>query len=398
MDWSRFRFEYRCEHAALRAVLIRIEALKEAAMSLLLPAEWKKRLNLLNRVRTVHGSTALEGNPLSEAQVTDLLAGDGIRDAEGKAARQIRNADTAQNWVRDRFSPGRRPIAVEDILHMHRLMTEGSDETNNTPGRLRSHPVTVGTPELGGVHRGAPHADLPSLMAAFAEFVNSRQARNEHPVVRALLAHFFLVTIHPFGDGNGRVSRLVEAAILYEGGYNVHGFYGLSNYFYRHGDDYRMRLQECRRTQPFSLMPFIEFGLRGFEAELRGINSFIKVKLNRVVYRNMLTQALGERISKRRRLLNVREYQLLEFLLHETEPEDPFSDEPSRQIRLDALLDSPYVRAAYRDVTQRTFVRELMRLTDLGFLKFAHRPESDDHTVEVDFGAIEIDFDMIERG
>ena len=75
-------------------------------------------------------------------------------------------------------------------------------------------------------------------MADFVCFVNSAQLKREHPVVRAFLVHFFLVTIHPFGDGNGRVSRLVEAAILYVGGYNIHGFYGLSNYFYRNEIDF----------------------------------------------------------------------------------------------------------------------------------------------------------------
>ena len=222
--------------------------------------------------------------------------------------------------------------------------------------------------------------------------MNSPQLKNEHPVVKALLAHFFLVTIHPFGDGNGRVSRLVEAAILYEGGYNIHGFYGLSNYFYRNGDEYKRRLQECRRQQPFDLAPFVAFGLRGFEAELEGINNFIKTKLNRLVYRDTITSALAQRVSKRRRLLNVREYQLLAFLLEETEPQDPFSEDPSEKIRLSDLVNSPYVRSAYHDVTNRTFRRELTRLAELGFIVFEHLPESGEYTVEIDFGVIEKNF------
>ena len=204
--------------------------------------------------------------------------------------------------------------------------------------------------------------------------MNSRKLRSEHPVVRALLAHFFLVTIHPFGDGNGRVSRLVEAAILYEGGYNVYGFYGLSNYFYRNGDEYRRRRQECRRVQPFDLSPFVEFGLRGFEAELRGINRFIKTKLNRLVYRDTLNRGLTMRVSQRRHLLNVREYSLLSFLWRETEPTDPFSKHPSIRIRVTDLVNSPYVRGAYRDVTTRTFIREIRRLAELGFHHPCRRP------------------------
>lgn len=392
MNWSCFSFDYRLELPGMMSVLVRIEGRKEAAMSLLLPSEWKDQLDVLNRIRTVHGSTALEGNPLSESQIADFLGGKVGLDSEGREFRQILNADTAQNWVRTRFGPGRPPISVQDILHMHDLMTRLSDESNNVPGRLRTHGVQVGTPEFGGVHPGAPHEDLPRLMDDFVDFVNSPRLRSEHPVVRALLAHFFLVTIHPFGDGNGRVSRLVEAAILYEGGYNVHGFYGLSNYFYRNGDDYKRRLQECRRVQPFDLAPFVEFGLRGFETELHGINSFIKTKMNRLVYRNTLTQALGMRVSKRRHLLNVREYSLLSFLLEETEPTDPFSESQPTRIRIADLVNSPYVRGAYRDVTDRTFIREIRRLSELGFITLEVDPESGRELVGIDFNAIEIDF------
>ena len=398
MDWSRFGFEYRLDLSGFLPLLIQIEGRKEAAMNLLLPSEWKEGLDLLNRIRTIHGSTALEGNPLSETQVGQFLEGKIEFDPMSRDMRQIQNADAAQEWVRLRFGPGKAPIRLEDILQMHELMTRLSDETNNVPGHLCSHDVQVGTPELGGVHLGAPYEDLRAVMADFVCFVNSAQLKREHPVVRALLAHFFLVTIHPFGDGNGRVSRLVEAAILYEGGYNIHGFYGLSNYFYRNGDEYKRRLQECRRVQPFDVAPFVVFGLSGFEAELEGINNFIKTKLNRLVYRDTIARALGQRVSQRRHLLNSREFQLLHFLLEETEPQDPFSEHPSEKIHLSDLVNSPYVRSAYHDVTNRTFRRELTRLAELGFIVFDHLPESGEYTVEIDFEVIEKNFDDIGSG
>ena len=208
------------------------------------------------------------------------------------------------------------------------MVTQGSDEVNNVPGRLRNHSVVVGSQALGGVHRGAPHERLPLLMDDFIAFITSRQARAEHPVVQALLAHFFLVTLHPFGDGNGRVSRLVEASILFHGTYNVLGFYGLSNYFYRNGDEYKLLLQRSRRSQPFDLSEFVAFGVRGFAAELKGINNFIKTKLNRLVYRDALQRAFNTRISKRRYTISQRENGLLEFLLQQTEPMDPFATNP----------------------------------------------------------------------
>lgn len=390
MDWRRFSFEYRLRPDDLISDLIRIEASKEAALNLVLPPDWKTQLDRLNRVRAVHGTTALEGNPLSEADVSrqmDLLASPSSSPATpSRDQRQVRNAGRAQDWVRRRFTPAADPLRRSDILHMHELITAGSDETDNAAGQLRTHPVVVGTESLGGVHRGAPPQDVSKLVDQFVGFVNSRAFMAGHPVVRALLAHFFLVTIHPFGDGNGRVSRLVEAGILYQGGYNVLGFYGLSNYFYRHGDEYKRLLQQSRRTQPFDLNAFVAFGVEGFSAELKGINNFIKTKLNRVVYRTTLVQAFNQRAGKRRRVINQREYDLLDFLLRETEPIDPFAEEPSLKIPYSELRQAPYVKGVYRNVTARTFHRELLRLAETGFIKFSTRePEP---TIEIDFGAI----------
>ena len=388
MDWERFEFEYRFKTDHLLRLLVTIEAYREAALNLVLPPDWCEQLDRLNRVRAVHGTTALEGNPLSEQQVAESLHGGGGNNHQTREQIQIKNAGRAQDWIRSRFAKDREPLRLRDILEMHRLMTEKSDETNNAPGKFRTVRVVVGTPALGGVHRAAPPADVPRLMDDFEAFINSGRLRNEHPVIRALLAHFFLVTIHPFGDGNGRVSRLVEAAILYQGGYNVLGFYGLSNYFYRNRDEYIRSLQECRRTQPFDVTSFVKFGLVGFAAELGGINNFIKTKLNRMVYRSTMQKATNQKVGKRRRVLNDREYDLLDFLLRETEPEDPFTEKPSIQIPFSELLESPYVRAAYRNVTRRTFWRELERLWDMGFIVLRRPEGSDGTTIEIDFDAI----------
>lgn len=390
MDWQRFQFDYRLRLDDQRSELIRIEAYREAALNLVLPPDWREQLDQLNRVRAVHGTTALEGNPLSEAAVREQIGPVALSSAQlpsrSREEQQVRNASIAQDWVRQRFTPESRQLQYSDIMHMHAELTRGSDEINNVPGQLRHHSVVVGTEALGGVHRGAPPEELPRLMEALVTFMNSQRVAAEHPVVRALLAHFFLITIHPFGDGNGRVSRLVEAGILFQGGYNVLGFYGLSNYFYRNGNEYKYLLQQSRQLLPFDLTAFIAFGLRGFASELKGINNFIKTKLNRIVYRNTLVNAFNQRAGKRRRVINQREYGLLNFLLQETEPVDPFGEEPSKKIKLDDLLQAPYITTVYRNVTRRTFHRELLRLAEMGFIKTVGR--RDDITVELDFAAI----------
>lgn len=109
-----------------------------------------------------------------------------------------------------------------------------------------------------------------------------------------------------------------------------------------------------------------------------------KVSFN--VSRQVPSSAFNQRAGKRRRVLNQREYGLLDFLLHETEPIDPFAEEPSRKIDYSELRDAPYVKSVYRNVTTRTFYRELTRLAETGFIKFSIRER--EPTVEIDFGAI----------
>jgi len=248
--------------------------------------------------------------------------------------------------------------------------------------------VVVGSPDMGGVHKGAPFERLPQLMGDYVNFINSEKVKSEGPVIRALLSHFFLVTIHPFGDGNGRVSRLVEAGILFQQDYNVHGFYGLSNYFYRNEQEYKTLLQLSRGSQPFDLGRFIAFGVVGFSSELEGINNFIKTKLNRVVYRAMLVRAFNTRTGARRKLVNQREYNLLDFLLTETDPADPFSENPTRKVYMKELMEAKQVSWQYRNLKPRTQYRELTRLSQMGFIHFDQDQKTKDWYVELDFNAI----------
>lgn len=107
MDWGNFRFEFRISLENQFSNLIQIEANKEAALNLVLPSDWKEQLDQLNRVRAVHGTTAVEGNPLSEAEVSRLLTtSSSEHSTQSREEKQVRNAGMAQDWVRQRFTPG----------------------------------------------------------------------------------------------------------------------------------------------------------------------------------------------------------------------------------------------------------------------------------------------------
>lgn len=169
MDWAKFAFDFRVEYdAALFRHIVSVEAYKEAALNLVLPPEWRDQLDRLNRIRAIYGTTALEGNPLSEAEVShqiEILEQPSMHSQKAtKEQMQIRNAGRAQAWVRERFHPSASPLTLGDIFEMHRMVTTESDIVNNMPGKLRTFGVQVGSPEMGGVHRGAPYQDLSEIV------------------------------------------------------------------------------------------------------------------------------------------------------------------------------------------------------------------------------------------
>jgi Fic family protein len=263
MDWIQFEFDYLLDLKRLTPHLLAIEAHKQAALTRVLPPQWR----------------AFVAEPTSTGLSADELT-------------RIRNAADARAWVSKRFVPGTPPLAIQDLLTMHRMVAD-SATGEYAPGELRSLPVQVGRREVGGLHMGAPANWLPRLMHSYIQFIRSDRLCSLHPVIQALVAHFFLVTLHPFGDGNGRVSRLLTAAILLQRGYNVHGgFYALSDYFYLNDIKYHSMLHRCWQSPPpFDLTAFVAFGMEGLVMELRSIGSFSKMKLNRIVDRETLLAA-----------------------------------------------------------------------------------------------------------
>jgi Fic family protein len=277
--WPVFNFRYSLDMPRLLPYIAALEVYHEAASNRVRPPQWR------------------EQSPPGEAESPpNLPAEHGPSQKQidiRKEQLRIRNTDRARAWVKQRFVPGSAPLSLADVLSIHTIIAHESGVRYNTPGTLRHSGfiVSVGRPVVGGIHVGAPESRLPQLMDKYIHFVNSKNLVGLPAVIHALVAHFFFTTIHPLEDGNGRVSRLVAAGILFQRGYNGHGFYALSNYFYDNDIKYHRLLHYCwQQPLPFDLTPFVAFGIEGMVVELQGINSFIKMKLNRSVDKETLAR------------------------------------------------------------------------------------------------------------
>lgn len=286
--WPEFKFDFQLDLVRLVPHVMAIEAHQEAAGNRILPPYWRER--------SADEAPALSLPP-EKAGAMDPLD---IR----KQELMLRNADPIMAWARNRFVPGSPPLSLDDITAMHRMVADEAGIHHNNAGVLRTMGVRVGRREVGGMHSGAPSDKLPMLMDLYVEFINSNRLRSLSAAIHALIAHFFFTTIHPFDDGNGRMSRLVSGAILFQRGYNGHGSYALSRHYYVNGIRYHAILHQCwQGFPPFDLTNFVAFGLEGLVIELQGINRFMKIKLHRNLD-NEATPPFRRRLESRRSRLN----------------------------------------------------------------------------------------------
>ena len=159
------------------------------------------RLRRINRIRTIHGSLAIEGNTLSEEQVSTILDGKPV----GAPLREIQEARNAIKAYEQ--YPQWEPASETDLLSAHEvLMTALVD----APGHYRRGGVAV--TGAGEVHHIGPPADrVPRLMSDLLAWLGST---GEHPLIASSVFHYEFEFIHPFEDGNGRMGRLWQTLIL----------------------------------------------------------------------------------------------------------------------------------------------------------------------------------------
>ena len=155
-----------------------------------------------NRIRTIHGSLAIEQNPLSLEQVTAVLNGKHVL-APPKDIAEVKNAYEIYERL-DELDP----YSVDDLLTAHSLMTRGLVEES---GVFRTRPVGVVDSEGHVLHFGTLPQYVPDLVMELLDWAKTSEV---HMLVRSCVFHYELELIHPFADGNGRVGRLWHTLLL----------------------------------------------------------------------------------------------------------------------------------------------------------------------------------------
>ena len=159
-------------------------------------------LRRLNRIRTIHGSLAIEQNTLSIEQVTAVLNGKRVL-APPKDIAEVKNAYEIYERL-DELDP----YSVDDLLTAHGIMTRGLVEES---GCFRSRSVGVVDQQGNILHFGTLPTYVPGLVAELLDWAKNSDV---HMLVRSCVFHYELELIHPFADGNGRMGRLWHTLLL----------------------------------------------------------------------------------------------------------------------------------------------------------------------------------------
>lgn len=160
----------------------------------------------------IYHTVAIEGSTLTLSEIRHIIE---TRYAvPGKSLQEQNEAigvDAAMKYINTTLLSRSGSISVNDILEIHRRVLGYVDPVEG--GRLRTNQVFVG-------HHIPPHPqDLQRHMQELVQWLNSDEAMQLHPVEYSALAHYKLVYVHPFVDGNGRTSRLLMNLVLMQARY-----------------------------------------------------------------------------------------------------------------------------------------------------------------------------------
>lgn len=207
-------------------------------------------------------TSQIEGTQATLVDLFDEEAGIAVSNADD--VEEVTNYMRAFRHVRDALEdPKGLPISVRLLCEAHGLLLDGARGTGKQPGELRKSQNWIGGTRPGNaVFVPPPAHQVPGLLAALERFIHD-DAPTLPPLVRVALVHVQFETIHPFLDGNGRIGRLLIAALLESWGLLPQPLIYLSAYLKLHQAEYYRRLAAVRTDGDWE--GWVAFFLEGVE-------------------------------------------------------------------------------------------------------------------------------------
>ncbi|MFY7991314.1 MAG: Fic family protein [Fluviicola sp.] len=216
------------------------------------------KLRKENRIKTIHASLSIEGNTLTEEQITALIENKRIIGPE-KDVNEVLNAISVYNQL-DSFDPE----SSKSFLKAHEILMKGLLPEN---GKYRNKGVGI----IAGdklAHMAPPAENVPHLMKDLFSYLKDSK---EIALIKSCVFHYEMEFIHPFIDGNGRMGRLWQTLILMKE-YPVFEFIPFENMVHKTQRNYYHALAQSDKSG--NSTPFMEYMLQVIDDSLYAMLDF----------------------------------------------------------------------------------------------------------------------------
>lgn len=243
-----------------------------------------------NRISSIHSSLAIENNQLSLFQVQDVINGKMVI-GDRTDIQEVKNAYEAYNKISEI-----NPYSIKDLKMIHGIMTFLIEKES---GKFRSHGECVKDGEK--VIFVAPSEKMvPSLMQDLFNWLNEAK-ENVHPLIYSSVFHYEFVFIHPFGDGNGRMARLWQSALLSKWK-EIFEYVPIESLIKQYQEEYYNVIDNCNKVGEST--EFIEFMLKMINETIDRI-IIEQNSMNEIIYSNSTQEKILELIRENSNITQV---------------------------------------------------------------------------------------------
>jgi hypothetical protein len=305
-------------------------------------------------VSAIGSTLAIEGIVLREEEIKRALQDPSLGDRHAINSRNV--YDYIHNEIRQ--SKGEFVYKEEHITNIHKLFTTGIDYIGSKPGIYRDVSASFGEPRRVSLCRN--YTDIYKAVSDYIKWLNIKKTGffTSNPIAIAIMAHYYLAEIHPFGDGNGRTARAVEAMVLYANGINPYCFWSLANFWGAHRAEYFAHLGNIRET--CDPLDFIIWGAKGYLEQVKRIKGLVLNKLKCLMLRDYVGWLFkNKKQQKSEKKINQRIRDVV-FLLTDF-----------GKIPFDKFRASPQYESLYSNKSDSAKSRDLSKMKSLEFVRIS---------------------------
>jgi len=295
-----------------------IEACREIIDNAPLIPYYEKQFRQEAALSTVHHGTHIEGNELSFTQAEEVLEGKNVVAAERDIQEVINYRNVLKyldKEIEEKLKAKGKGEGIvyteEQILKIHSIAMERL-VPDDQRGCFRKVQVILRNAQTGEVvFRPPPAPEVPYLVDEFLKWLNSEEGREIHPVFRSAIAHYFISSVHPFTDGDGRTARGFATLILFAEGYDIKRLFSLEEYFDKNAFKYYDAL---RKTDLTNEKNFAERDLTIWLEFFTGALSIELEKIKEKIRRLSLDEKIKAKLGGKQVALNERQMKIMEYI------------------------------------------------------------------------------------